>query len=160
MLWAWAPTKQSHKPSVDLASDDCDTSLRSSRVGASLNPEALCSAVGLPPAPAPAGPGRATTAHHLAARVCICVCEYKVSSEVRGGLGSGVFLLTNNKSKGMQKEGALDHNTNSNQVNARMALNYKDTQAHCWETDLTEEDESGAGVIKAEAVSNCAALPS
>lgn len=32
-------TKQSHKPSVDLATDDCDTSLRSSRVGASLNPE-------------------------------------------------------------------------------------------------------------------------
>lgn len=47
LLWAWAPTKQSHKPSVGLATDDCDTSLRSSRVGASLNPEVLCSAVGL-----------------------------------------------------------------------------------------------------------------
>lgn len=32
-------TKQSHKPSVDLATNGCDTSLRSSRVGASLNPE-------------------------------------------------------------------------------------------------------------------------
>lgn len=38
----WGPnTKQSHKPSVDLATDDCNTSLRSSRVGASLNPESL-----------------------------------------------------------------------------------------------------------------------
>lgn len=48
LLWAWAPTKQSHKPSVGLATDDYDTSLRSSRVGASLNPEALCSTVGRP----------------------------------------------------------------------------------------------------------------
>lgn len=78
-------------------------------------------------------------------------------------MGSGVFFLTNSKSKGMQQEGASDHNTNPHQVNARMALDYKDThththiQAHCWETRLTEEDESGAAIIKAEAISNCAA---
>ena len=34
-------TKQSHKPSVDLATNDCDTSRRSSRVRASLNPASL-----------------------------------------------------------------------------------------------------------------------
>lgn len=47
-------------------------------------------------------------------------------------MGSGVFFLTNSKSKGMQQEGASDHNTNPHQVNARMALDYKDTHTHTY----------------------------
>lgn len=43
-------TKQSHKPSVDLATHDCYTSLRSSRVGASLNPESPPQASSFQPA--------------------------------------------------------------------------------------------------------------
>lgn len=55
-------TKQSHKPSVDLATDDCDTSLRSSRVGASLNP---ASAAGLLPARSPQSQGATNRLTHL-----------------------------------------------------------------------------------------------
>lgn len=52
--------------------DDCDTSLRSSGVGASLNPEALHSAAGLPPGSALyPKEGQQLQA---ASPNCVCVC--------------------------------------------------------------------------------------
>lgn len=127
--WARAPTKQSHKPSVDLATDDCDTSLRSCRVGASLNPEALSSATGLPPASElhPAVPGKGRNCNlcftHLHLHVCVFV---SVRERARGVEGSS---LTNSKSKRMQRAGDSDHNTNSHQVNARMTFSCGGTES-------------------------------
>lgn len=129
-LWPRAPTKQSHKPSVDLATDDCDTSLRSCRVGASLNPEALSSATGLPPASElhPAVPGKGLQLQpslHPPTCACVCVCKC-VRERARGVEGSS---LTNSKSKTMQLAGDSDHNTNSHQVNARMTFSYGGTES-------------------------------
>lgn len=96
-------TKQSYKPSVDLATHDCYTSLRSSRVGASLNPESPPQASFQPAAcslrerQTPSSTSQSTE-------------RKKAGGEGRGGVAGRGFSLTNCKSRRMQQAGASDNN--------------------------------------------------
>lgn len=93
-------TKQSHKPSVDLATDDCDTSLRS-RQGRSF--KSRVSAAGLLSARSLQSQGATNRLTDLWKRL-------REKETERGGVASWGYSLTNCKSKRMQQAGASDHN--------------------------------------------------
>lgn len=94
-------TKQSHKPSVDLATDDCDTSLRS-RQGRSFI-KSRVSAAGLLSARSLQSQGATNRLTDLWKRL-------REKETERGGVASWGYSLTNCKSKRMQQAGASDHN--------------------------------------------------
>lgn len=152
-LWARAPTKQSHKPSVDLATDDCDTSLRSSRVGASLNPEALCSAAGLPPASARLSQEDPQLLHPPRVSMCVCACVCIRWTE-RGGR---VFFFFSWQTVNLQECSEQEPPTTT-QIHIRLMqgwLSVMEAQNHQGDISVTSERggqiRSSKTVIKAMA---------
>lgn len=127
-------TKKSHKPSVDLATNDCDTSLRSSRVGASLNP---VSATGLLPARSLQSQGATNPLIHLS--------KYREKETEMGGVVAEAFpWQTVNSGECSTQE---PQKTTTCEAHAQRSLSCggtENTREPCW-SHLNEEAEFDTG---------------